>query len=189
MAEDKTALALQPDWEPLSEAEAEENGHKPGAASSVWEALLAKRAQLAGDRHLDLEVPGTFGMFSLRLGPISGQKQAHLSDRLQKSRSPERELNFNQDTLSAACQGVLARADRSKEWELMVDQVGEPIRLDKRLADAFGMPEGTTARQIVRNLYAGAPSPEAAITMASGEYLAWVSGITPELDEEALGEA
>jgi len=165
------------------------NGHHPGAASSVWDALQAKRALLGEDRHLDLEVPGTFGMFTLRLGPVSGRKQAQLTDRLQKSRSPDRDFNLNADYLIAACQGVLARHDAADDLELMVDELGEPIKLDSRLAQAFGLPSDTPGREIVRRLYGGAPSPEMSITMAGGEYVGWAAGMTPELDEEALGEA
>lgn len=169
---------------------AEGNGEAPsGAAASVWGVLQARRAQLAGERHLDLEVPGTFGLFTLRLGPISGQKLAQLTDRLQKSRSPDRDYNLNADYLIASCQGILGRQDPSRPKELMVDEAGDAICLDRRLADAFGLPQDIPMRGLVKRLYAGAPSPEMAVQMAGGEYVAWAAGITPELDEEALGEA
>jgi hypothetical protein len=169
--------------------EPESNGHKAEAAGSLWEQIQARRAQLAQDRHLDLEVPGTFGLFALRLGPVTGKKQAQLAERLRKSQSPDRDFNLNADYLIAACQQLLGRDDPEAELVELTDDRGEPLRLDRRTSEAFHLPEETTARALVRHLFAGVPSPEWAVTLAGGEYLAWAAGQNQDLDEEALGEA
>jgi hypothetical protein len=188
-ATDPMVDAIEEDTEPdIIPDNGNGNGHHPAAAASVWEALSQRRAQLAGERHLDLEVPGTFGMFSLRLGPISGQKQAQLTDRLQKSKSPDRDFNLNADFLANACQAILGRQDRNEELEPLTAPDGQPLDLHS-LGALFGLPAGTRAREVIRQLYSGAPSPEMAVTIAGGEYVAWAGGIGPELDEEALGEA
>jgi hypothetical protein len=173
----------------IPEVSPESNGHQAGAAGSVWEQIQAKRAQLAGDRFIDLEVPGTFGLFALRLGPISGQRQAALTDRMQKSRSPDRDFNLNADYLIAACRGLLGRDDPEAPLVELTDASGEPLRLDRRTAEAFRLPEQTTARELLRHLFAGVPSPSTAVNMTVVDYLQWASGMTSDLDEEALGEA
>ncbi len=169
-------------------AQVESNGHA-GSAASIWEALRERRERLAADRHFDLEVPGAGGMLMLRLGPISGKKQAQLTDRLQKSQSPERDFNLNADYLLSATQGLLGREQASGPWEELVGEDGEPLRFDHRLAEKLSLPEGTTSRELVRYVFGFAPSPEVALAMACGQYLAWAGAVGVELDEEYLGEA
>ena len=190
-----------PDVEELEELDEEAtlilepqgNGHLPGAATSVWDVLAQRRAELAEDRHLDLEVAGTRGLLSLRLTAVSGQKQAALSDRVMKSRSPERDFNLNADYLIAACQAILGRSDISQPLEVMTDPDGEPVTLStlahSPAASQLGLSPGIPTREVVRYLFGFAPSPEIAVGRAAFDYMEWASASGVELDEEALGEA
>jgi hypothetical protein len=184
-------LALED--QPTVILEPEPNGHHPGAATSVWDVLKQRREELAADRHLDLEVAGTRGLLALRLGPVSGQKQAQLSERVMKSRSPERDFNLNADYLIAACQAILGRADTSQPLEVLTDQDGEPVTLatlaHTPAADRLGLSPDLPTREVVRYLFGFAPSPEIATGRAAFDYMEWASASGVELDEEALGEA
>jgi len=174
-------------------AEGNGNGHIPGAAASVWDVLRQRREELAADRHYDLEVAGTKGLLSLRLAAFTGQKQAALTERVMKSRSPERDFNLNADYLIAACQAILGRLDTSQPLEVMTDQEGEPVTLatlaHSPAAAQLGLTPGIPTREVVRYLFGFAPSPEIAVGRAAYEYMEWASASGVDLDEEALGEA
>jgi len=184
---------LEMDEEATLILEPEGNGHHPGAASSVWDVLRQRREELGQDRHLDLEVPGTRGLLSLRLGPVSGQKQAALSERVMKSKSPERDFNLNADYLIAACQAILGRPDASQPLEVLTDETGDPVTLStlahSPAALQLGLDPDTKTREVVRYLFGFAPSPEIAAGRAAFDYMEWASASGLELDEEALGEA
>jgi len=169
------------------------NGHLPGAAHSVWDTLRQRREALGADRHLDLDVPGTGGLLQLRLGTITGAKQAQLSDRVIKSRSPERDFNLNADYLIAACLAILGRNTTSEPYEVMTDPDGEPVTLGSLAhspaAASLGLSPSLPTREVVRYLFGFAPSPEIAVGRAAFDYMEWASASGVELDEEALGEA
>jgi hypothetical protein len=174
------------DGEPLVDTSS--NG--AAAPSSLVEALRARRAaQAAGHSH-DLVVPGWKGQLVIRCGPIGGAVMTALRERAEKSRSPERDFNLNADTLIAACREVLGRASPDGDLTTLVDDDGEPVRIDSRLAELLGIEtQRGRAREVLLALYAGANVPEVAIGVAGGEYMEWASSANAEVDEDLLGES
>lgn len=160
------------------------NGHAP--PSSVFEALRAKRAEHSAESIFDVDVPGYQGLLVLRLGPIASAKLSALRARMEKSRAPERDANLNADYLIAACRDVLVR--QSVDEPLAPADVDEPMRLDSRLAEALGL-SASSARDVVRQVYGAAPSPELAISVAVGRYLEWAAAMNVEDDEAFMGES
>lgn len=153
----------------------------------IVEAIRARRAEKARDRFYDIDVPGTEGMMVLRLGPIRGAILTQLRERLTRSNSPERETNMNAEVLLRACVGVYVR--RTPDAPLIaLEKDGEPIKLDKRLADVFGF-QASTAREVVFSIFNDANAPDVAIDVAAGRYLEWAASTNVELDDELVGES
>jgi hypothetical protein len=161
-----------------------ENG---AAASPVLEVLRQRRAERSAERTFDLDVPGYGGLLVLRCGPITGQTLSRLRERLERSRSPERDLNLNADVLIAACRSVLARAKPEDELVELEDDDG-PVRLDSRLAAMFEMP-ASSARQVVVGVYSLANVPELAVATAASDYMEWASSAASEVEASMLGES
>jgi hypothetical protein len=159
------------------------NGHEP---SSVFDVLRAKRAEHSVDSTFDVEVPGYQSLLVLRLGPIPGATLSALRARMEKSRAAERDFNLNADYLIAACRDVLTR--KTQDEQLAPPDEDEPMRLDVRLAEALGL-TATSAREVVRQLYGAAPSPELAVQVAVGRYLEWAAAMDVEDDETFMGES
>src|SRR5215831_416345 len=132
------------------------NGH--GEPSSVFDVLIAKRAEHAAPDTYDLDVPGYRGLLVLRLGAIRSSMLTKLTERATKSKSPERDFNGNADTVLAACREVMWRAHVDDELQpMLVD--GEPIGLDERFAQGLQL-DATSGRELVRALFSTAPIPE-----------------------------
>ncbi len=172
------------------QAEEPEEPQEAETPSTLLESLRAKRAELAAEQTHEVLVPGYAGRVAIRCGPISGRQQAALLDRLAKSKSPERDVNLNADYLIAACREVVVRDGYDQPWQSLADvNGGEPVGVEPHLADLLALqPTAPTARGVLFSLFALAPSPEVAITIAGGEYIGWAGGINEELDEAYLGE-
>jgi hypothetical protein len=163
-----------------------ENG--AGPTGSVLEAVRARRQQLAARQTLEIDLPGMLGLMALRLGPIPGPQLTRIVERQQSSKSPERNFNANADVLIAACVEVLGRARESDPWTSLPGASGRPCRLDEDLCGHLGL-EPVTARELIRELFKGAPSPEFAVGYAANEYVEWAAAASGEVDEELLGES
>ena len=162
--------------------------------SPVLEALRAKREQLSRERYFDVELPGYGGLWVLRCGPVATETMTVLRERMQRSKSPARDFNLNADWLFHATREVMVRTTTEEELEPLRDAEGEPVGIDVRLVDLLGeaVPElqgCEKARELVRALFAGANSPDLAVSIAAGEYLEWASRAGNEIDEELLGES
>lgn len=162
----------------------DENGSVP---ASILDALRERRREQVADRYFDLDVPGYRGQLVLRCRPIRGQVFTRLRERMERSRSPERDFNLNADTLIAACSEVLARA-RVEDPLLVLATDGEPIKLGKQLGQLLDVPS-TSARDVVREVFHGAPSPELAVGAAAGRYMSWATALDAETDDDYLGES
>jgi hypothetical protein len=188
--EDETQVippAELPDAEAEAEAWPSANGDGPPA--SVIEAVRARRQALAAEHVLDFDLPAMQGLLALRLAPIPSPQLARIGRRVEGSKSPERDYNGNADILIAACSQVLARAKPEDEWTPLPGPAGMPCRIDEALAGHLGLPAVTTARELVRELFRGAPAPEFAVGYAANEYVQWAAAANADVDEELLGES
>jgi hypothetical protein len=172
--------------EPLDEQL--DDGSANGAASeSILESLRARRDDFVGDRYVDLEVPGWAGCLALRCGSISSATMRRLRQRLEKSRSPDRDFNYACDVFVAACREVRGRANpQDRMTTLVLD--GEPLRLDLHLASALGF-QAAGARDVVRQLFERAPTPDVAVGATIQRYIEWAGALDEEIDDEYVGES
>jgi hypothetical protein len=159
---------------------------EPEPDESVLGELRRRRREMGTALSHEILVPGYQGMVALRVGPISGQQQSRLMERMTRSKSPEKDVNLNADYLIAACREVVVRRE-GEQWQSIPSEDGT-VGLDERLVDALELPPVSKARDVLRALFSLAPSPEIAITIAGGEYISWAAGQSEELDEEFLGE-
>jgi hypothetical protein len=156
---------------------------------AVLAAVRAEWEKESEERTLDLELPGSRGTFVLRCGPIRGTVLSKLRQRLEASRSPEKDTNLNADVLIAACRGVYGRTTQEGELVLLEDEEGPLLRIDDRLGRALGMNGATTARLVVTGLFRHANVPDLAIARSAATYMEWASGADADVGEELLGES
>ena len=170
------------------EALDETNGNGNGAGTqSILEALRARRDDFVGDRFVDLEVPGWAGCLALRCGSVTSATMRRLRQRLDKSRSPDRDFNYACDVLVAACREVRGRATQQDRMTTLVYN-GEPMRIDLELANALGIP-AQGARDVVRQLFERAPTPDVAVGATIQRYMEWAGALDEEIDSDYLGES
>lgn len=170
----------------VEQVEGTMNGEGP--QRSVLDVLRAQRAGLAAKKIHEVEIPGYRGLMALRLGPIPGPHLNRIIDRATNSRSAEGAFTANADMLIAACQEVVGRSTRDDPWTVLVNDSGQPVRLDETLAEMLGL-EAQRARDVVMELFAGANSPEMAVGVAAGEYAQWAASANADIDEDLLGES
>lgn len=157
------------------------------AGGSVLDAIRRRHDELRREHFYDLKVPGYRGCLVLRCAPIRGAKLTQLRIRLEQSKDPERDFGLNADVLIDSCQQVLGRERPEDELETL-DPTGEPVRIDARLAELFGV-QTDRARDMVYRLFDAAPSPELACGVAVGEFAAWSQGAELDAEDELLGES
>lgn len=163
------------------------NGNGNGAGSeSILDTLRARREEAIGDRFVDLDVPGWASCLALRCGSVSSGNMRRLRQRLEKSRSPDRDFNYACDVLTAACREVRGRARASDRMTTLVID-GEPLRLDLQLGEALGL-QAQSARDVVRQLFDRAPTPDVAVGATIQRYIEWAGALDDEADEDYLGE-
>jgi hypothetical protein len=175
-----------PDLQAVPEPEPEETTEDP---ATVLASVRAEWDRATEERTLDIDLPGSHGNFVLRLAPIRGSVLSKLRQRLEASRSPERDLNLNADVLIAATRGVLGRSSGAKPLVQLEDEEGPLLRIDDRLGRALGLDDKTTARAVVGALFRHANVPDLAIATAATAYFEWAASADADVGEELLGES
>ena len=173
-------------FRPVPDPEPEETTEDP---QTVLAAVRAEWDRATEEHTMDVDLPGSRGMFVLRLYPIRGSVLGKLRQRLEASRSPERDLNLNSDVLIAATRGVLGKSAPNRDLVQLEDDEGPLNRIDNRLGTALGMPGNPTARQVVVALFRHANVPDLAVSTAATAYMEWASQADEDVGEELLGES
>lgn len=155
-------------------------------SASVIDALRAQRSRIAETRSLDVDVPGWHDLLVLRLGSIEPAVAVKIAERSEKRKLSAHLANI--DLLVAVCRGVYGRTPDDPELVQLVDEDGDPLGLDDRLAAMLDLGEVKTARDVVERLFARANSPTFAIGGIMSEWTEWAQGSADEIDEEFLGE-
>jgi hypothetical protein len=161
------------------------------ATGSLLDSLRARRDKQAAEQSIELLVPGYSGLLALRCGPLTGVVQSRLVERMQRSKSPDRDSALNADFLINACTDVVARETTEDEWQSVgdFDDAG-PVRVDERLVSLLKLDPGAkNARATLRSLFSFAPSPDTAISLAANEYGQWAAAANEEVDEDFAGES
>lgn len=154
------------------------------AVSSVLDTLKAQRQKVAATHSFDVVVPGWRELLVLRLGSITGQQQQRI---VEKARTNPN-ANVDVDFLIASFKCVLGRSTPTSALAVLADDEGDPVGLDKRLADMLELGVVRNARDVVQSLFVGANSPSLAISSAANEWLEWARSANEEIDEDFLGE-
>lgn len=160
------------------------------AHESALDAIRRYRETHVAEQHYDMVVPGYGELLVLRCAPLRGDAQTKTRLRLEKlerAKDPSRDFAINADTLVDVCEQVLARHTRDGEL-VSIDPSGEPVKIESRLADLLNV-EAPTARELVKSIFAGVPSPEISVGVEVGRYLDWAQGVDSDVDEGLLGES
>lgn len=152
--------------------------------TSVLDALRAQHARAAAAQTFDVVVPGWGDLLVLRLGSITSAQQQRL---IERARSQSRTVDA--DFLAAAFQSIHGRATSTGDLVEIVDDDGDSIGLDRRLADLLGLGPVKSARQVLDLLFSRANSPALAISAAASEWSEWARGANDDVDEGFLGES
>lgn len=155
------------------------------ASTAVLDVLRAQRDRVVQEHVFDVVVPGWRDLLVLRLGAVSGPQMERLTARLGR---PNATATFNVGVIVASFRSVLGRTTPTGELTTIVDSDGDPVGLDKRLADALGLGPVESAREVVERLFQYANSPTFALAAAANEWGEWARGAGDEIDESFVGE-
>lgn len=150
--------------------------------------LKDRRKQIAEGEELVLSVPRWQDPEILvKYRPIEHSVIRSAQTRVEKApkaRKWDAEVDGNADLLIRACKGVVAVLD-GEEFSLNPDDPeGEPTKFDADLAKNLGLPEGATARQVVKHLFITEGD-----VLSHGKALVEFSGYRDaEADEALAGE-
>lgn len=163
-------------------SEPSDNGAAP---SNAFDRLKARRRKLAEDKTLDLPVQGYGGDLVVRYKLLDWDTLNEIETKALRSDNPRAELYGQMDTLIAACDMVLIKADGDKEPRPAHEadpSLGEPLRFDERLADKLGF-EAKSAREVLVGVFDGN---ETAIPPIYQALSRWLSGARAQVDEEFI---
>lgn len=99
-------------------------------------------------------------------------------------------VKFNADFLIRCCQAILVpiSADEDAPMDVLVDDEGDPIVFDVRLARFLGFEdEVESARQVVFTLFSKAPQPDIALVSHAEKIANWMQGVQANTSETLLG--
>ena len=177
-----------PAIEAEDESRMEPDANGSGPPSTLLDSLRARRSEIAGEHHYDMEVPGYDGCLVLRLAPLRGQELAQLARRAEASKAPDREFNANADIIIRSCRAVLGRENREEELRTIHPDETTTLTIGSELGELFGI-ESTSARELLKSLWDKVPSPEVSIGLMSGEFVQWSSEANQEDEEVFQGES
>jgi len=157
------------------------------AGESVLAALKAQRESMGDDRHFDYVPRWWRGLLVLRFGAVSPSAQTAIANRIMATKGKQ-VPNANLDTLIAAFQCGLGRSTPTGELEVIPAPDGEPATL-KELVEVLGLGTVDRARDAMRLIFAGANSPETALTALGSDWNEWASNENEEADDAFMGES
>lgn len=153
------------------------------AGSSLLDELRAKRAEATQDRRLELDVPGYEGLLVVRYRPTTWEEDKKISEKLERSKNPRKELYAALDTLITACDQILLRKHDGTLVPIEQEdpsQGDEPVRFDGRFAAIMGLETGS-AREVVLATF---KHNHRAIGVHGEELGKWLAEVNSEGDED-----
>lgn len=154
------------------------SGH--GDHDSVLARLRARREALAGEHHLDLDVPGYGGELVARYAPLRAGGLTRLFPLISPD-APAPSISVVADELIAACRAVLIRDD-GKLGDI-APEYGS-LGFEQRLAAVFGF-EAETAREVVVGVF----GPDPHIEGHGMALVSWSTDASTSLDARVEGES
>jgi hypothetical protein len=155
------------------------------APDNVLEALKAQRAKHAEPKTYDVVVPGWGELLVLRLGAITGQQQTRLVERVRTKGVTA----FYIDQLVAAYRQTLGRTTPDGPLLVLSNPDGDPVGLDRQLADMLELGPVMSARDVLVRLFSKANSPQTAIAAVAAEWSDWAREGDEDIDDAFVGES
>lgn len=153
------------------------------APTSPLDQLRSRRAAMAQERHIDLDLPGYLDLLVARYRPLEW-KVIHEIQARAKGDAAEAELNAAADLLIQACERIFMRRDGVLvPLEEVTDELGsEPVRFDENLAKATGVEDSTngTARSVAKAVIPN----EIALIEHQAYLLLWMRSANSETDQD-----
>ena len=151
---------------------------------TLLSSLRDKRNKIGSERHLELEIPGYDGELVVRYQPIPWEEAKRITERLENSKNPRKELYAQADVLIRACEEVLARVEgKLVPLSTVFPEVGgEPIKFDSRLAKALGFEvvNGSEGRSAVL----GAFNNDLAVSKQQQDVMEWIQNSERGSDQD-----
>lgn len=157
----------------------------PAAPDSRLGGLRARRQKAEKTLHLDLVVPRLDPPVYVRFRPLKQRELDAANEVGRKSNDPDRLVITNALVLTHACVGVFEVVG-GKPRSILVDGTTDPAtwpKFDAALAADLGLPEDTSAKDIVRGLFLA----DGDVISAAGELADWSAQAQRRLDEETEG--
>lgn len=125
---------------------------------SILGQLGKRRQEILDKEFLDLEVPRWKDpQIIIRYRPVPNEHFVRASDKIERAQPKDRPkltVDVNTDVLIRGCVAVIARIGDGNDYSLRPgDPHGEPTSFDRDLAENLGLPDGATARQVVKELF------------------------------------
>lgn len=152
--------------------------------ASIRDQIRAEREAIASEKTLDLLVPGYRGLLAVRYHSISDRELEEYLKRAQ--RENDQSIRSNYDLLIEACETILYRESDEQEFTPALDENGDQIRFDVRLAEMLGM-DATTARETVAGFFSPDGAQPLAVAQHIGAVADWLQGKSSEIDPALLG--
>jgi hypothetical protein len=164
------------------------NGSAP-VAPSVLDKLREKRNEIAEGRTVELAIPGYGDTLVARYRAIPYREvtKARKKNAKRSGSDPDAELRFGTSMLARACDAMLVRPDEDGglvELQTTVPEFGdEPVRYDKRLAEAVGMDPAmaNSASAVIRFVF-GADDSTWALMRHAEAYEEWLASNETDAD-------
>jgi hypothetical protein len=160
----------------------EEVTEAPTGFASIRDQIRAEREAIASEKTLDLLVPGYSGLLAVRYRSISDRELEQYIKRAQGEQS----IGANLDLLIQTCETILYRESDEQEFTPALDENGDRIRFDIRLAEMLGI-DAKTARETVAGFFSPDGAQPLAVAQHIGAVADWLQGKSSEIDPALLG--
>lgn len=165
--------------------EVEEVTPTVGGLASIRDQIREERDAIASKKTLDLLVPGyDQDLIGIRYRAIE-QREFEAFAKKQRG-GGEEGFNANIEMLVLCCDSILYRKSEGDPLKPALDENGEKIRFDIRLAEAFDL-QATSARETLLGLFSPDGAQPFAVLRHVEAVSSWLSGESHEIDQSLLG--
>lgn len=177
--------------ERLDEPQAEEETTE--SPNSVRSMLRERWEGIAKAETIDLPIPQVDpGLLQVRYHALSSEDLDKLGKKIARSQQTgsKAAVAFCADFLIRSCRAILVpiSGDEEAPMDVLVDDEGDPIVFDTRLARFLGFEdEVNSAREVVYTLFSKAPQPDVAIATQTEKLSNWMRGVQVDTSETLLG--
>jgi hypothetical protein len=156
---------------------------EPTGFASIRDQIRAEREAIASEKTLDLLVPGYSDLLAVRYRSISDRE---LEQYIKRAQGEQQSIGANLDLLIQTCETILYRESDEQDFTPALDENGDKIRFDIRLAEMLGI-DANTARETVSGFFSPDGAQPLAVAQHIGAVADWLQGKSSEIDPALLG--